>query len=1789
MSFSQGAPTQPLSIVASNVFLTGSSAGGNAFTVQQLSVGNVASFLTSTGLPALTINATGLTNVSNLSVPGILINGVPGSAGQVIQATGVGANIQWGASAGLSQGVLYTLPSAYTLGAPFFTSTSTPQTNAYHINLSTTFTAQAAAAVSAFSIVSGLIKFTSTGLYQLTCVLAGDQPIVKLAVGTSSSASFGSSTTAYTYVYNFPVNSSPSEVVTVPLNVTDVSKYYYIDAYFQGNATQLYLTSSGSASGTNNGTWIQISPFGSYLSSATGVASALLANCSTSSNLSGVYSSNAYRVTLTSSNGWTVNGTSTSLAVTSNGNFQVNQAGIYEVNLCLNTVGQTPVQFQVGSLSSDSAAPGTSTPAYLYAYAPMYTQDPTTVIQLPLNITNISNVYFVECSFAGTLTGNVALTQTSTFVSIKPIGGYINMGTNPWVQQGTTVYYNAGRVGLGVVPTTLTETLTVNGNTSFVANVTQVTDSSGSFYTSYKRNPLGSLPVSSYVTGSVPLTTTTNLIQNYLSNAATITANTSTGSVTQVLNLPGTTNSNSFLNFPPSISATFSNLATSNLFIEAWINPTVIAGANRTILQRNLGGTADFYFFVSSAGILSASILNTGGGTAASASSATTISTGSWVHVAFSYARTSTTAGTLYVFVNGVVGATTGTVSTQPRVTPTANICIGGDTLSTSMFTGNVADVRVMTGCIVPVAGFTPQSAPFTTAPTYRTGMDTGYTSNLTLALQSQYFPGASTSPYGPCLTLPGTVGSYYSAATSVATAPSSGFTFEAWVNYASLANANTYYLGSQSNMFMRGSPTATSLEWAFGATTTGAIVLYYYNGTSNYGLISSGTITTGSWNHLVVQSNANAVNMYINGTQQTMTGQNYTPTGSGTVSCSWNGSVTSSYNAFTVGQYNSGAGANFAMARARLLFGANTYTTTSFTPNPNFASVPAGATVAWQLETQYPLPTYPSIQDVTELPQQASSYGSLPTPVGGVTSNISGPYPGTYPQLQSLRFDGTGYIDYGNAATSVMTTNLWASNWTIEGWVYPVSVPCQLFERSNLASGFDFSANVNASGQVNFYYGASTVGPTLATVPINTWTHVAVTYDGTRSNIYVSSNTIGTANISTTVTGSQAFVPTYSFHTGYNSVAGNYLNGNLADVRVSNVARYTGSTYTVPTAPFTTDANTLLLLKSLAGQVGTTLEVQGRGLNAVSLGATRSVQSYPPAPFTSNNVALVGSYMLDTTGNTAVTYGQGKYVASSSSEYNSPNSAQYASYNAFDKNTSGSDWACTALYSAGAYTGTVVTTDTLGNSYPGEWIQLQMPVSVLLSSFTSYNANPYGPTLFWLLGSRDGINWTLVYKYSGSSFATQTFAVSATQSYNYYRFVAGTLLSGYATTNMYELIFTGTEESLCVTSDSKVGVGIANPQRSLEVAGDLVVSGTISGGAGMGSFRNRIINGDMRIAQRGASANIAPTSGSSAIYGSVDRWFTWTRVASLISVQQSSTVPLGLGFTYSWLITSLSGYTVVSGDYHGIGQYIEGYNIADLNWGTSYGVPVTLSFWIRSSTAGNYSFSLEGGAGFAPSYAVQYTINNPNTWQQIVLTIPPPPNGYTGNFSTTNSAGVRLWWDLGSSDATYAITTPGIWQAGDKLRVAGSTNFISTNGATMYITGVQLEKGTVATPFDARSYATELALCQRYFYQMTSAAASYTCFGAGWASAAGGYFVIPFPVPMRTGVSSLSASAASTFYVATTAGNATASSIAIQASTGGTNSVELVVGSSATTAGQGALLNANGTTSAFIGFSAEL
>jgi hypothetical protein len=964
-----------------------------------------------------------------------------------------------------------------------------------------------------------------------------------------------------------------------------------------------------------------------------------------------------------------------------------------------------------------------------------------------------------------------------------------------------------------------------------------------------------------------------------------------------------------------------------------------------------------------------------------------------------------------------------------------------------------------------------------------------------------------------------------------------------------------------------------------------------------------------------MVQSNGSNVYVAVNGVFQTLTGGNFAPAGgSGTIAPSGPASTpTASVNApITVGQANTQAGPNFAIAKARLVFGndtsaaskaaANVYSSGNFTStlSPNFnQTLPSGATVAWSLDTQYPLPTYPSIQDVTPIALQASAYGAVPTPIGGVTSNVLSPYSTTYPQLDSIRFDGTGYIDYGNAASSVLTTNLWANAWTIEGWVYLNSYPnTPVFVREPYTtnSGSDFAVGLNSSGvpYINSNGGVLIIAGTA--IPLSTWTHLAITYDGAKSNIYQGTSGTSSTVASATPSGSNMiYTPTSNFRIG-GSVSAGQIVGNLADLRVSNVARYTGSTYTVPTAPFATDSSTLLLLKSLGGQPGTTLEVQGRGLNSTSIGAGRVVQSYPPAP--------MSSYLLDTTSNALVTYGQGKYVASASSEYNT--SGSYSAWIAFDKrsqtaggNPLGYEWASATNYSSGAYTGSVITVDTLGNSYAGEWLQFQSPVSVVLGTYSitaSSDAGSYqSPSTFYVLGSRDGINWTLVDSRAGVSgwgnSVTQTFTASSTQAYTYFRIIANkTSGSGAVPTfTIMELIFNGTEESLCITSDSKVGVGIANPQRALEVAGDLVVSGTISGGAGMGAFRNRIINGDMRIAQRGVGPSTIAASTNAVL--DIDRWNSVYVTSGTFTTGQSAVVPLGQGFSNSFVQTMTVATT--SNDYGTSRQYIEGYNMYDLSWGTSYGQPVTLSFWtmITNVPAGSILpvAVVYSGSSATYYYLSSYTVSGPSAWQYVTITVPPPPSAAGSFTAALNTTHTYVSFPLTSFGAS-SPAQPNTWVSAvstNKFRVWGTYDLASTVGWSRYITGVQLERGTVATPFEVRPYATELQLCQRYYWNFSSAGGVYTGFGSGYTNGTSALIMVPFPVQMRAQPTQNSNSAMTTFVVLST--GASVSPSALSTFTTGLNSSILTFTVAGQTAGQGAILQANNTTGAFVAFSAEL
>jgi hypothetical protein len=240
--------------------------------------------------------------------------------------------------------------------------------------------------------------------------------------------------------------------------------------------------------------------------------------------------------------------------------------------------------------------------------------------------------------------------------------------------------------------------------------------------------------------------------------------------------------------------------------------------------------------------------------------------------------------------------------------------------------------------------------------------------------------------------------------------------------------------------------------------------------------------------------------------------------------------------------------------------------------------------------------------------------------------------------------------------------------------------------------------------------------------------------------------------------------------------------------------------------------------------------------------------------------------------------------------------------------------------------------------------------------------------------------------------------------------------------------------------------------------------------------FKSRIINGGMVIDQRNAGASVTiPTINPQY---TLDRWAIQSSQASKISIQQNAgAVTPPTGFTKYLGATSLSAYSVLSGDYFSIRQGIEGFNIADLGWGAAGASSVTLSFWVRSSLTGTFGGSLTNNT-FNYSYPFTYTISSANTWEQKTLTVAGPT---AGTWETGSSLGIYITLGLGIG-STYSGTA-GAWAASGYLSATGAVSVVGTNGATFYITGVQLEKGSTATSFDYRPYGTELALCQRYFF----------------------------------------------------------------------------------------------------------
>jgi hypothetical protein len=273
-----------------------------------------------------------------------------------------------------------------------------------------------------------------------------------------------------------------------------------------------------------------------------------------------------------------------------------------------------------------------------------------------------------------------------------------------------------------------------------------------------------------------------------------------------------------------------------------------------------------------------------------------------------------------------------------------------------------------------------------------------------------------------------------------------------------------------------------------------------------------------------------------------------------------------------------------------------------------------------------------------------------------------------------------------------------------------------------------------------------------------------------------------------------------------------------------------------------------------------------------------------------------------------------------------------------------------------------------------------------------------------------------------------------------------------------------------------------------------------------------------MVIDQRNAGAAVTINSTSNTY--TLDRWVAaGQNTDGVFTVQQSTTVPVGFKNALLATVTTADA-SIGATQLYVFTQFIEGLNAYDLAFGTASATTVTLSFWVRSSLTGTFGGTIQNSA-LDRSYPFSFTINSANTYEQKTVTI---AGDTTGTWLTNTGRGLVVRFSLGVG-APYK-STANAWSAGNYFAPTGSVDLISTLGATFYVTGVQLEKGTQATSFDYRPYGTELMLCQRYYQKSydietvpgTATNISMISGGSQFASGAGGsWAVYQFPVPMRS------------------------------------------------------------------------
>lgn len=394
------------------------------------------------------------------------------------------------------------------------------------------------------------------------------------------------------------------------------------------------------------------------------------------------------------------------------------------------------------------------------------------------------------------------------------------------------------------------------------------------------------------------------------------------------------------------------------------------------------------------------------------------------------------------------------------------------------------------------------------------------------------------------------------------------------------------------------------------------------------------------------------------------------------------------------------------------------------------------------------------------------------------------------------------------------------------------------------------------------------------------------------------------------------------------------------------------------------------------------------------------------------------------------------------------------------------------------------------------------------------------------------------------------------------------------STSKLY-VVKNATTGGFSVTVKTSAGTGIEVPNgntmllycdgTNVIVAFDTMNTVSQNGGQ-LAGLRNRIINGGMTIDQRNGGAVVTPPANT--LTYTVDRFAAYCTQSSKLTVQQNAgAVAAPTGFGSQLTVTSSSAYAVVAGDIFTLSQSIEGANLVDLAWGTVNAKTVALSFWVRSSLTGVFSGSLTN-ATQARSYPYTYTINSSNTWEYKTVVI---PGDTTGTWATNVGIGIQINWSLGVGSTFQA--TANTWTAGNKFAATGSQSVVGTSGATFFIVGVQLEVGTVATPFEQRPIGMELGLCQRYLPAFTGLAAGSSIGVAYCGNSTLGVVHVSLPVVARIAPTGIQTSGSFQFNGAV---SAALTSFTIRNTNVSTSSLNFAV-ASGLTAGQAGLIESVG------------